>query len=118
VAEIAAFYRAMSLFQQGKKDDARKLATAAAAKMKPLPKDEQNPLRRWRDTRPPGPLAGLQGSQSDDPVSTRPRAGYGRREISATPSRDSLPASGRDRQLMSNRTAVGRCGQRRTSGFR
>jgi hypothetical protein len=44
-AEIAAFYRAMSLFQQGKKDEARKLATAAAAKMKPLPKDEQNPLR-------------------------------------------------------------------------
>ena len=44
VAGIAAFYRAMSLFQQGKKDEARKLATEAAAKMKPLPKDEQNPL--------------------------------------------------------------------------
>ena len=44
VTGIAAFYRAMSLFRQGKHDDARKLALAAAAKMKPLPKDEQNPL--------------------------------------------------------------------------
>ena len=41
---IAAFYRAMSLFRQGKHDEARKVALAAAAKMKPLPKDEQNPL--------------------------------------------------------------------------
>src|SRR5262249_23695545 len=37
---IAAFYRAMSLFRQGKTDEARKLAIAAAAKMKPLPGDE------------------------------------------------------------------------------
>ena len=34
----------MSLFRQGKNDEARKLALAAAAKMKPLLKDEQNPL--------------------------------------------------------------------------
>jgi WD40 repeat protein/serine/threonine protein kinase len=40
----AAYYRAMSLFQQGRKDDARQLATVAAATMKPLPTDEQNPL--------------------------------------------------------------------------
>jgi eukaryotic-like serine/threonine-protein kinase len=40
---IAAFYRAMSLFRQGKRDDARKLAFAAAAKMKPLPLDDNNP---------------------------------------------------------------------------
>jgi serine/threonine protein kinase len=40
----SAFYRAMSLFQQGKKDEARRLATEAAAKMKPLPKDEKDPL--------------------------------------------------------------------------
>jgi hypothetical protein len=40
----SAFYRAMSLFQQGKKDEARRLATEAAAKMKPLPKDEKNPM--------------------------------------------------------------------------
>jgi tetratricopeptide (TPR) repeat protein len=40
----AAFYRAMSLFRQGKKDEARKLATAAAAKMKPPPADEKDPL--------------------------------------------------------------------------
>lgn len=34
----------MSLFRQGKNDEARKPALAAAANMKPLPKDEQNPL--------------------------------------------------------------------------
>jgi WD40 repeat protein/tetratricopeptide (TPR) repeat protein len=44
MATIAAFYRAMSLFQQGKEDEARKLAREAAAKMKPLPKNENNPL--------------------------------------------------------------------------
>jgi WD40 repeat protein len=44
VTGISAFYRAMSLFRQGKPDEARKLAIAAAAKMKPLPADEQNPL--------------------------------------------------------------------------
>ena len=44
VAGTAAFYRAMSLFRQGKENEARKLATEAAAKMKPLPKDEKNPL--------------------------------------------------------------------------
>jgi hypothetical protein len=32
------------LFRQGKEDEARKLATEAAAKMNPLPKDEKNPL--------------------------------------------------------------------------
>src|SRR5208283_1626301 len=41
---ISAFYRAMSLFRQGKEEEGRQLALAAAAKMKPLPKDEQNPL--------------------------------------------------------------------------
>ena len=46
---ISAFYRAMSLFRQGKKDEARKLATAAAAKMKPLPEDEKNPLAGGAD---------------------------------------------------------------------
>lgn len=40
----AAFYRAMSLFRQGQKDDARQLASEAVAAMKPLPTDEQNPL--------------------------------------------------------------------------
>jgi len=40
----AAFYRAMSLFRQEKPDEARKVAIAAAAQMKPLPKDEQNPF--------------------------------------------------------------------------
>ena len=41
---IAAFYRAMSLFRQGKPDLARKLAAEAAARMKPFPQDEKNPL--------------------------------------------------------------------------
>jgi serine/threonine protein kinase/WD40 repeat protein/tetratricopeptide (TPR) repeat protein len=41
---ISAFYRAMSLFRQGKSDEARKLALAARALMKPLPADENNPL--------------------------------------------------------------------------
>jgi tetratricopeptide (TPR) repeat protein len=44
VTGIAAFYRAMSLLRRGKEEEARKVALAAAAKMKPLPKDEQNPL--------------------------------------------------------------------------
>ena len=44
VTGIAAFYRAMSLFRQGKEDAARQLALAAAATMRPLPKGEQNPL--------------------------------------------------------------------------
>jgi WD40 repeat protein/tetratricopeptide (TPR) repeat protein/tRNA A-37 threonylcarbamoyl transferase component Bud32 len=44
VTGTAAFYRAMSLFRQGKADEARKLATEAAARMKPLPRDENNPF--------------------------------------------------------------------------
>jgi tetratricopeptide (TPR) repeat protein len=44
VLSTAALYRAMNLFRQGKEDEARQLASATAAKMRPLPKDEQNPL--------------------------------------------------------------------------
>jgi hypothetical protein len=44
VTGTAAFYRAMSLFRQGKNEEARKLVLAAAARMQPLPKDENNPL--------------------------------------------------------------------------
>ncbi len=44
VTGTSAFYRAMSLFRQGQEDGARKLATAAAATIKPLPKDANNPL--------------------------------------------------------------------------
>jgi eukaryotic-like serine/threonine-protein kinase len=43
ISGTGAFYRAMSLFRQGKRDEARRLATTAAVTMKPLPKDEQNP---------------------------------------------------------------------------
>jgi tetratricopeptide (TPR) repeat protein len=41
---IAVFYRAMSLFRRGKPGEARKLAAGAAARMKPFPRDEENPL--------------------------------------------------------------------------
>jgi WD40 repeat protein len=41
---IATFYRAMSLFRQGKADEARTLALTAAQKMKPVPSDENNSL--------------------------------------------------------------------------
>jgi hypothetical protein len=44
VTGISAFYRAMILFRQGKVEEAKKLATEAAASMKPLPKDENDPL--------------------------------------------------------------------------
>jgi hypothetical protein len=44
VVGASTFYRAMSLFRQGNENEARELATEAAAKMKPLPKDEKNPL--------------------------------------------------------------------------
>ncbi len=49
VVGTSAFYRAMGLFRQGKTDLARKLATEAAAKMKPLPVDEQKPLQGGAD---------------------------------------------------------------------
>ncbi len=49
VASTSAFYRATGLFRQGKTDEARQLATEAAAKMKPPPAGEQNPLAGGRD---------------------------------------------------------------------
>ena len=68
VVGTSAFYRAMGLFRQGKTDLARKLATEAAAKMKPLPVDEQKPLARRCRPRRPDHVAGLQGSEGHDPV--------------------------------------------------
>jgi hypothetical protein len=44
VSCTSAFYRAMSLFRQGKEVEAQKLAAEAIAKMKPLPVDEKRPL--------------------------------------------------------------------------
>jgi tetratricopeptide (TPR) repeat protein len=44
VLVTAAFYRAMSLFRLGKKDEARKLAAVAVASMKPVPVDEKKLL--------------------------------------------------------------------------
>jgi tetratricopeptide (TPR) repeat protein len=49
VSSTSAFYRAMILFRQGQTDLARQLATEAAAKMKPLPVDEQKPLAGGAD---------------------------------------------------------------------
>jgi tetratricopeptide (TPR) repeat protein len=49
VVLTAAFYRALSLYRQGKENEARQLATEAAVKMKPLPKDEANPLAGGKD---------------------------------------------------------------------
>jgi serine/threonine-protein kinase len=46
VSVTTAFYRAMTLFRQGKQAEARKLATEAVAKMKPLPVDQRKPLDR------------------------------------------------------------------------
>jgi WD40 repeat protein/serine/threonine protein kinase len=51
----SAFYRAMSRFRQGKVDEARAIAIAATAKMKPLPASGQ-----------PNPLAG--GASADDVI--------------------------------------------------
>jgi hypothetical protein len=44
MAGTATFYRALSLFRQGKENEARQLAAEATATMKPLPEDEKNPL--------------------------------------------------------------------------
>jgi WD40 repeat protein len=44
VSGTSAFYRAMTLFRQGKQAEARRLAADAASRMKPLPADEKNPL--------------------------------------------------------------------------
>jgi hypothetical protein len=49
IAGTSAFYLAMSRFRQGNKDEARKIATGTAAKMKPLPKDEKNPMAEGAD---------------------------------------------------------------------
>jgi WD40 repeat protein len=52
LAGPAAFFRAMILFQQGKPDEACKLATEAA-KMVALPRDEKNPLASTPPRVPP-----------------------------------------------------------------
>lgn len=47
-ARACSFYRAMSLFRQGNRDEARRLAVAAARPMRPLP-DPRNPLADGAD---------------------------------------------------------------------
>ena len=44
VRDTARFFHAMSLFQQGKAADARKLFAEAEAEMKPLPADTRQPF--------------------------------------------------------------------------
>jgi WD40 repeat protein/tetratricopeptide (TPR) repeat protein len=44
VMGLSELYRAMSLFRQDRKEESRNLASAAAAKMAPLPEDEKSPL--------------------------------------------------------------------------
>jgi hypothetical protein len=44
IANTTAFYRAMALFRLGKQAEARKLALAATARIRPLPADEKKPL--------------------------------------------------------------------------
>jgi WD40 repeat protein/tetratricopeptide (TPR) repeat protein len=44
ISVTSAFYHAMSLFRQGKEVEARRIATEAVLRMKPLPADENNPL--------------------------------------------------------------------------
>ncbi len=43
IVDIAAFYHAMSLSRQGKREEARKIVADTAARMKPLPQDEKSP---------------------------------------------------------------------------
>ena len=40
----SAFYLAMTLTRQGKGNEARRVATEAISRMRPLPRDEANPL--------------------------------------------------------------------------
>jgi tetratricopeptide (TPR) repeat protein len=44
ISGTSAFYQAMSLFRRAKEVEARRIATEAASRMKPLPADEKNPL--------------------------------------------------------------------------
>ncbi len=44
VVGTSSFFRAMSLFRQGKVDEAKKLMAQTVASMKPLPEDPRNPL--------------------------------------------------------------------------
>jgi tetratricopeptide (TPR) repeat protein len=44
ISGTSAFYRAMSLFRQGKGAEARRIAAEAVSQMRPLPADEDNPL--------------------------------------------------------------------------
>ncbi len=43
ISAPSAFYLAMSLARQGKDDEARRIATEAISRMRPLPLDENNP---------------------------------------------------------------------------
>jgi hypothetical protein len=103
VAGTSAFYRAMSLFQQSKKDEAGKLAIEATSKMRPLPKDEKNPLagnawaadlNLWMAYKEAKALIGFDAANA---AAARPGDGDSRR--SRLPARDAAagPANWRSR---------------------
>jgi hypothetical protein len=92
VSGTSAFYRAMSLHRRGKRDEARKLATEAAATMRPLPADVENPLA---------------GGASHDDLILWLAYKAALREVIAPPVRGPLPESGRVRRPVSGRTAAG-----------
>ncbi len=121
VSGTSAFFQAMSLFRQGKPDEARKLAIAAAAKMKPLPADEQNPLTGNANDDDLNDLilwlaykeakAMIQFDAAPAPRNTR-------REMTASWGSDPLLASRRHRHLPKKRPASGKCPQPRADGRR
>ena len=49
ISVTSAFYLAMSLSRQGKDDEARRVAMEAISRMRPLPRDEANPLAGGAD---------------------------------------------------------------------
>ncbi len=98
----------MSLFRQGDGTEARKVATEAAARMKPLPADEKNPLGGngdhddiilWLAYKEAKAMIG----PADPPPPPRSPPGDDR----AAGLRPAPPESGRVRRPMSRRTAAG-----------
>jgi hypothetical protein len=92
VAGTSAFYSAMCLFRQGKPDEARKLAIADVARMKPLPNRRTESAGQRCLLRRPDCVAGLQGSECLDQVRGSPAAEGGERQ-EMKPARDRTRAA-------------------------
>ena len=93
IVGTSAFYRAMSLFRQGQEAEARRLATDAVSRLKPLPADEQNPLTGglsaddlilWMAFKEARAVLQLEAAPA--------RAGAGRREMTSCLGSERLPA--------------------------